>query len=493
MKGTKEFNQKIFELFMLYNQRVMVYKERFSRSLELKPDQDDEELPLLARIINRRNRRGGRRGLPSLSLNALNKAIRDRERVFFKCFSPEGIYREHPFVKLCSELKLNRVEQKMLVCLLADYLKEALFGDFIPCSRDFEENNPLILVFPEPELAFAKTSLLSEDNKLVRFGLIAEDRFFWKRKELPELELKSELAQFLLGFSRKEFKISKARKKAELGQSNLLEIQTPKFGLDTVVLSESQRKAIDRAIYFRQSPESKRWLAQTLGYQSGSTILALFYGPPGTGKTFTAQAIAGELKKPLARVEYANLRSKWYGEAEKNLVSCFRLAEEKDAVLLFDEADALITSRERITTGATVRQVEHTLRNIFLEKIERFNGVVVLTSNLAETLDFALERRLNLKLGFSLPGVEERAKLWKKFLKKAPLAEDVNFLELGEKFLIAGGHIKNAVLSAIRELFYLRREESDAQISQSMLMESAQRECQFLEFKDETKVAGFER
>ena len=489
MKGTKEFNQKIFELFMLYNQRVMLYKERFAPGLGFKEEPLEVERANLVHSMRKRAWTRRHREMPGLSLSSLNQAIRDKERVFFRCFSPNGIYQEHPFVKLCSELKLNRVEQKMLICLLAEYLKDTLFDKFIPFPHEIE-NNPLILVFPKPELAFAKTNLLGEDNKLVRFGLTEKYSVLWIMLREPlKLRLKNEVKQYLLGFSEKEFK---PEKPSQVEKEGLLEFQAVEFGLNQVVLSEKERRQIEQAIYFYQCSGSEKWFSKLFAYQSLSAILALFYGPPGTGKTYTAMAIAGEMKKPLARVQYANLKNMFYGNSEKFLVSCFELAKQKDAVLLFDEADALITSREKINTSS-VAELEHALKNIFLEEIERFNGIVILTSNLAESLDFALERRLNLKLEFSLPGVEERAKLWKKFLKKTPLSEEVDVVELSEKFPLAGGHIKNAVLSAIRELAYLRRQEPEARLSQSMLKESAQRESQFLEFKNTTKIAGFGR
>ncbi len=475
MNGIKEFNQKVFELFYLYRRRTTLMADGFARALPFSE----------ANVYARPNPRGSK----SISVKSINYEIRLREKVFFHNFAGDGFYPDHPFVKLCGQFSLNRIEQKMMVCLLGQALKDYMLRDSLAGSKNPSQESQLIsLIFPNPGLAFARTGLFSAESRLVKSGLI-EIKQCCRDKFCGEFALDPEAVKWLLGFCKQEPPMFSNPAAAKNDSAELLEIEQPSFSLEKVVLSQNLRDQIQQAIYFYKEPESQNLLPKLGNVRNGQAILALFYGPPGTGKTYTASAIAGELKKPLARVQFAALRNMWYGNSEKNVVRCFRTASAKNMVLLFDEADALISARTKEKNQAT-DNTEHTLRNLFLQEIERFNGVVILTTNMAECLDPALERRLNLKLEFTLPEIQERERLWKKFLKKAPCDRNLNLQELAEMPL-AGGHIKNAVFAALRNLAYLRKDHPDAIITQSLLLASALKESQFLEFKDRNRIVGF--
>jgi len=490
MKGAKEFNQRVFELFYLYSLRRVSLHNEFMNKLCFNAELESPEERLVRRILGRRKPKSNN---GSIDLKSLNQEIRQKERVFFRSFGSDGLYPEHPFSRLCRKLSLNYLEKKIMVCLLGQALKDSMFKDSPANFGHFEEQQLLNLIFPDPELAFARMELFNNENRMVKAGILGTKQIFKRFSEgLPcEFELKPEIAQWLIGLSRDEPELVQANKQSKK-EPDLLEIENPGFGLEKVVLAEDMMEQIKRAIYFYSSNDAQNSLPKLGNSQNGQAILALFYGPPGTGKTYTASAIAGELKKPLARVQFAALRNMWYGNTEKNVVSCFRTASTKKMVLLFDEADALISARQT-GRGTVTDNIEHTLRNLFLQEIERFNGVVILTTNMAECLDPALERRLNLKLEFPVPEIQERERLWKKFLKKAPLADDVNFRELAEALPLSGGHIKNAVFNGLRQLAYLRKDNPSALITQSMLFAFAQKESQFLEFKDKNKILGFRR
>jgi SpoVK/Ycf46/Vps4 family AAA+-type ATPase len=174
-----------------------------------------------------------------------------------------------------------------------------------------------------------------------------------------------------------------------------------------------------------------------------------FAGPPGTGKTICAEAIAHALGQKLLVVDYAEAESMWFGETPKNIVATFRAATEQGAVLFFDEADAIATRRSAGVPLPHDRESNLTV-NVLLRELEAFNGVVIFATNLAANFDPAFERRIRSHVLFEMPGVEERARIWELQIhpKKTPLASDVDFRRLAERYTVSGGDIKNAVLKA---------------------------------------------
>lgn len=184
-------------------------------------------------------------------------------------------------------------------------------------------------------------------------------------------------------------------------------------------------------------------------HSSGKGLAFNFAGPPGTGKTICAEAIAHELGKGLFIVRYAEMESLWAGETGKNVATVFRAATESDAVLFFDEADAIASRRFGSVTQGYQRE-SNAVVNVLLKELEDFAGVVIFATNIASNFDPAFERRIRTHILFGMPDAPAREKIWKVQLHmgKTPLAEDVNFVELGEKYAVAGGDIKNAVLKA---------------------------------------------
>lgn len=181
---------------------------------------------------------------------------------------------------------------------------------------------------------------------------------------------------------------------------------------------------------------------------TGRGITALFDGPPGTGKTYCAEVLAGELSRPLHRVNLAQLVSKWAGETEKHIQTIFRRARSTYAILLFDEADSLFSSRVRDTRSSQDKSANMEV-NLLLQEIERFDGICILTTNFHGTLDDALARRIQFRVTFDEPDASERARIWKTLCPAtAPLANDVDFGELAATYQLTGGAIKNALLRA---------------------------------------------
>src|SRR5262245_7122629 len=224
----------------------------------------------------------------------------------------------------------------------------------------------------------------------------------------------------------------------------------PRRTFDDVILPPATRRAIEQALVQVGSHELifRRW---GLGerHPAGVSLAFNFAGPPGTGKTICAEAIAHALGRPLLVVRYDEVASMWMGETAKNVVGIFRLARERHAVLLFDEADA-IASRRSVTLDDASQRETNTVVNVLLQELETFNGVVIFATNMAANFDRAFERRIRTHVLFEMPGVKERAQIWRVQIHPTltPLADDVDFQALAEEYPASGGDIRNAVLKA---------------------------------------------
>jgi AAA+ superfamily predicted ATPase len=205
-----------------------------------------------------------------------------------------------------------------------------------------------------------------------------------------------------------------------------------------------------------------------------SGITSLFAGQPGTGKTMAAEIVAGEMGLDLYRIDLSAVVSKYIGETEKNLEKIFRAADQGEAVLLFDEADAIFGKRSE------VRDARDRYANVevayLLQRLEAYEGLAVLTTNLRGNIDEAFIRRLDCVMEFPLPEEPERLKIWRLALpREAPLDETVDLPFLARKFKLSGGHIRNIALTA----GFLAAEDATA-IGMRHLVRATRREYQKL-------------
>jgi SpoVK/Ycf46/Vps4 family AAA+-type ATPase len=234
------------------------------------------------------------------------------------------------------------------------------------------------------------------------------------------------------------------------GSRRVVETVTPARTLAEVILPPQTRRTLDQALAQVRNHHLifNRW---GLGerHATGLGLAFNFAGPPGTGKTICAEAIAHELGLKLLVVDYAEAESMWLGETPKNIAATFRAAVEHNAVLLFDEADAIASRRAAGAILPHQRESNLTI-NVLLRELEAFNGIVIFATNLAANFDPAFERRIRNHVLFEMPGSEERARIWQLQIhpKKTPLAPDVDFRRLAERYAMSGGDIKNAVIKA---------------------------------------------
>jgi winged helix domain-containing protein/ATPase family protein associated with various cellular activities (AAA) len=201
----------------------------------------------------------------------------------------------------------------------------------------------------------------------------------------------------------------------------------------------------------------------------GRGVLGLFAGESGTGKTLAAEVVAAELGLDLYVVQLSSITDKYVGETEKNLERVFTEADRTDAVLLFDEADAVFGKRSEVKDSHD--RYANMESSYLLQRLESFDGIALLTTNLRANIDEAFTRRLDLVIDFPFPDAEQRLALWRHGLGHVPSVADIDLKGLAADFELAGGSIRSAVVTAA----YLAAGRGEA-VTGADLLEGARRE-----------------
>ena len=222
----------------------------------------------------------------------------------------------------------------------------------------------------------------------------------------------------------------------------------PNYSWEDIVLPEDkvvQLKEICSQVKHRYQVFGEWGFDQKLSYGKGLSVL--FSGPPGTGKTMAAEVIAHELQLDLYKIDLSGVVSKYIGETEKNLSKIFHEAETSNAILFFDEADALFGKRTQVSDAHD--RYANIETSYLLQKMEEYEGVVILATNLRENMDEAFTRRIRFIVEFPFPDTATRLEIWKThFPSEAPVSDGIDYEFLSKQFQIAGGNIKNIVLNS---------------------------------------------
>lgn len=229
-----------------------------------------------------------------------------------------------------------------------------------------------------------------------------------------------------------------------------------RYSIDDLKLEESQKQIIQdicNQVEYRRIVMDDWNLKSKYSY--GTCVSALFTGPPGTGKTMAVHVMAGILGLELYKVDVSQLVDKYIGETEKRLEEVFQRAEKSNMILFFDEADAIIGKRSEVKEAND--KYANTEVAYLLQRIEEYDGIVILASNYSQNIDPAIMRRIRYTVHFSLPNEETRQEIWKSaFAPEVPLGK-IDFEYLARQFEFSGGQIKNIVLNAV---FLAAAEES---------------------------------
>ncbi len=179
----------------------------------------------------------------------------------------------------------------------------------------------------------------------------------------------------------------------------------------------------------------------------GKGLCALLCGQSGVGKTMAVEIIASELQMEAFKIDLSNVVSKYIGETEKNLSRIFHEAESSNAILFFDEADSLFGKRSEIKDAHD--RYANIETSYLLQRIEEFEGLVILATNLRKNIDDAFFRRMQFVVEFPFPDAAYRYRIWRQhFPSEAPAADDIDFTYLAKRFNLSGGNIKNVVVTA---------------------------------------------
>jgi SpoVK/Ycf46/Vps4 family AAA+-type ATPase len=238
------------------------------------------------------------------------------------------------------------------------------------------------------------------------------------------------------------------RQQSNLRLSTLAKKILPKYQWDDIVLPKDQMDQLHEIcnyIKYRHTVYDRWRFDKKLSLGKG--LNALFAGPSGTGKTMAAEILAGQLGIDLYKINLSSIVSKYIGETEKNLENIFKEGQTANAILFFDEADALFGKRSE------VRDSHDRYANIeiayLLQRMEEYDGMVILATNMRKNMDEAFVRRLHFTVEFPLPEEADRCRIWQSvFPQESPRDQNIDLYFLARQFKITGGNIKNIALSA---------------------------------------------
>ncbi len=339
-----------------------------------------------------------------------------------------------PVLNFMNEHELSEKERLIFLALLKE--------EYMHSNENLRELNFLLSLISTDEIERIKNrSLLDENSKLVSEGILDYDEIFggfggYTRIYFINEEILNELIH-----PRKKHKIE------HIIKDTLFDLIEPKVSLKEVVLPKKTQEMLNALL--KQIDKRVLNLLKKWGIKNSEEIEAkiLFYGFPGTGKTLTAYSIAKELNKPILSLDSSKILSMYVGESEKNVRRLFEeyyeISEKikTKPVLLLNEADQFLSTR---TTSSfnSADKMHNQMQNIFLEQLERFNGILIATTNLLETIDSAFSRRFDYKIEFTKPSFRERVKLWQiKLPKNAEFEENFDVKKLA-KYELTGAQIE---------------------------------------------------
>jgi len=366
-------------------------------------------------------------------LTLLENRIKERIEV-----TKEDIMLENFFTLYNLDIK----EQMIFVALL----KEEYSGG----GESIRDMNSLIDLISSDDYEKIKyRSLLEESGNLITNNILDYDEMLTPYGGIiRNFYIPEQILYKISHPAKKEKRKQKIRLNILINEQELFELIEPKKGLDEIVLNpktkdtlDSLLKQVDKEVINRL----KEWGIKDK--KKGIDARIIFYGTAGTGKTITALAIAKSLKKQILSFDCSKILSQYVGESEKNVRKIFDNYKElciktkTEPILLLNEADQFLSNRVTGTSAGSDK-MHNQMQNIFLEQIERFDGMLIATTNLLESIDKAFSRRFNYKIEFTKPNEEQRVKLWNILIPKTlPLEENFDVEKLA-KHSLTGGQIE---------------------------------------------------
>lgn len=395
---------------------------------------------------------------------------------------PCAVYFDH-----VEKLEVNNSEKTMFFTRLAQEIREmgwlTFLGSENPLPTELFDTFPIYAVeIPAPDYAAQKKlwemhldGALAENEKLNLDQLIAH--FDLTGGQIERAIRLTEQNAFVRGAEDEYLTlfdfVSSCRKQSQPKLVGLAQKIEPVHTWDDIVLPDdtiAQLREICQRVTHRHKVLAEWGFDQK--FSQGKGVNALFAGPTGTGKTMAAEIVANELGLDLYKIDLSGVVSKYIGETEKNLNRIFAVTKHTNAILFFDEADALFGKRSE------VRDSHDRYANIeisyLLQKMEQHEGLTILATNLKGNLDEAFTRRLAFTVHFPFPDEDSRIRIWNRIWpSEIPLAKDIDLNFIASKFKLNGGNIKNIALTAA----FLSAENCDT-VTMIHLFQAIKREYQ---------------
>ncbi len=342
--------------------------------------------------------------------------------------------------EIFSSYSLNEKEQIIFLALL----KEEYVGDM---DSTREQSSLISLISRDNYEKIKNRILLEDDSTLIKSGLLDYDEMMSTFGSIGRTFFISEdILQTILNPSKNK-KSVKLKLDTLVSEQDIFELLTPKTTLDDVVMSSKTRELMDTLL--RQVDKNvvarlKKWGIKK--NRRGIDAKILLYGPPGTGKTMTATSLAKSLKKQVLSFDCSKILSKYVGESEQNVRRIFDTYKDickkskSEPILLLNEADQFLSSRSETASGGADK-MHNQMQNIFLEQIEKFEGILVATTNFLESLDRAFSRRFDYKIAFEKPNFAQRLDLWRRVLPNEAVYEENFDIEKLANYPLSGGQI----------------------------------------------------
>lgn len=448
-------------LQILQDEKIELYLPQiapYSDHLEYLKDQ-------FYRVELYRKRLGGSAGIrKSLGekIKSLEKIIAKRIRLSKISFETEEIF------KSCL---LNEKEQIIFLSLL----REEYSGDF----ESFRDTNALLSLVSENEIErMANRALLEEGSNLIENNLVDYDETIASHGGIVRNFFIGEEALQNIMHPKKSKKTKKAIIENIVKQSEIFELVEPQTDIDDVVLNAQTKELLNTILKQVDKRAIARLSSWGIKSRRGVDAKIIFYGLAGTGKTMSALSLAKSLKKQVLSFDCSKILSKYVGESEQNVRKIFDVYDEicakskTEPVLLLNEADQFLSSRLSGGLGGS-EQMHNQMQNIFLERIEKFNGVLIATTNLLQNIDTAFSRRFDYKIEFKKPGLKQRLEIWRKIVPQNASFEADFSLEALANYELSGAQIalvmKNTALKvAIRERAIFSLSDFEAEIKREL-------------------------
>jgi AAA+ superfamily predicted ATPase len=378
----------------------------------------------------------------------------------------------HPFTDFIREHELGAEEITTLLLALAPHVSpnffQPLIQEFLPQGGEFAEFGGMRTGNHRGLIPTGETALfvLAGNEVAARLTMqrLFSDRHVFHRLSVLQLEAVKDgepyySGRLIIGSEWLEKFLGGEMSRPRFSFDFPARLLNTQMTWDDLILHPQTRSQIEMIqIWLEHNAELMKDERLSKKIKPGYRVL--FYGPPGTGKTLTATLLGNQFGKEVYRIDLSQVVSKYIGETEKNLEKVFSKAENKDWILFFDEADALFGKRTSVQSSHD-RYANQEIAYL-LQRLEEFNGLLILASNFKANIDTAFMRRFHQMIYFPMPSAEERQQLWEKVIpQNMKLTPEVDLRQLSQKYELAGAGIVNvmqqAALKAIDRQDYLIR------------------------------------